>query len=421
MVPTPRATPAEASPAPEVKVEYTPDSRDVVTPAFAIDDPTGTALNSFYGALAQTDEGGAKTRVSHFGDSSIGQDGLPHELRKRFQNRFGDAGAGFVLLHRYSNNYLNRVVKARSQGDWQVCYIAYGCRPDGHYGYGGHVFTARRGVSASFATKNPDQLGGQVSSFEVWYQAWPRGGTLTISVDGEQQAVLDTRSPTLEDRYHRIEVPLGQHRLDLKPGAAFRGYGVVMESSGPGVVWDSMSMIGAFTKRLLFFADAHISGQVTHRDPDLIVLNYGGNDLRRIVNRSVYPERFREEVAAAISRMRLGKPEASCLVVGVIDHGRSGTHQVKPKHVEVLVNIQREVAIAQGCAFFDSYRAMGGAGSIHRWRKQGLASGDLKHLTARGRARMAGYMYDALITGYVAYRRQHPVREVGEAREVERG
>lgn len=419
----PSEEPARPEPIVDIKHVYTPDARDLRTPDFSLEDPSGVALDGFYAALARTElaelaerseQGTSKaiTRVAHFGDSSIGQGGLPHELRRRFQDRFGDAGGGFVLLHKYSNNYLNRVINARSNDSWEVCYIAYGCRPDGRYGYGGHLFTGAKGSFAKFSTTAAGNLGARAGSFELWYQAGPRGGRVEVRVDGESAAILDTRAPTKEDRWYRTEVPVGGHRFEVRakgPGR-FQGYGVVLESDGPGVVWDTMSMTGAFTKRLLFFADTHISKQVAHRDPDLIVLNYGGNDLRRFVNRSVYPDRFREEVRAAIQRMRSGKPKASCLVMGVIDHGRSGTHTVLPKHVALLVDIQRELALEQGCAFFDSYKAMGGRGSIRRWRKRRppLASADLKHLNAQGRDRMADFIYDALITGYVDYRKRVP-------------
>ncbi|MGB1016524.1 MAG: GDSL-type esterase/lipase family protein, partial [Nannocystaceae bacterium] len=383
------------------------------TPAFPIDDPSGVALDGFYAALARSDDSGrsqAITRVAHFGDSSIGQDGLPHELRRRFQDRFGDAGGGFVLLHKSSSNYLNRVVETRSNELWKVCYIAYGCRSDGRYGYGGHLFSGARGAVAKFSTTPPGNLGDKALRFELWYQAWPQGGRVELLVDGESAVTLDTRRATKQDLWHTLDVPLGAHSFEVHtrgPGD-FRGYGAVLESEGPGVVWDSMSMNGAFTKRLLFFADAHIAGQIAHRNPDLIVLNYGGNDLRRFVNRNVYPDRFREEMMAAIERIRSGKPEASCLVMGVIDHGRSGTYPVEPEHVALLVEIQREVALTQGCAFFDSYEAMGGEGSIRRWRKlrPSLASADLKHLNARGRKRMAGYIYEGLLHGYATYRRR---------------
>ena len=44
-------------------------------------------------------------RVVHLGASMIGADDLPAILRAKFQTRFGDGGAGLVLLHRYMANY----------------------------------------------------------------------------------------------------------------------------------------------------------------------------------------------------------------------------------------------------------------------------------------------------------------------------
>ena len=47
---------------------------------------------------------------------------------------------------------------------------------------------------------------------------------------------------------------------------------------------------------------------------------------------------------------------------------------------------------------------MGGAGGFRRWLARGLAADDLKHLSPRGRRIVADWMYEALFTGYVAYR-----------------
>ena len=52
-------------------------------------------------------------------------------------------------------------------------------------------------------------------------------------------------------------------------------FGLVLETDGPGLVWESVSMIGAFTKRLNGFDTDHIAGQVAHRSADLLVLNFG--------------------------------------------------------------------------------------------------------------------------------------------------
>jgi hypothetical protein len=83
---------------------------------------------------------------------------------------------------------------------------------------------------------------------------------------------------------------------------------------------------------------------------------------------------------------------------------------VKPEHVEVIVGAQKNVAARHGCAFFNTYAAMGGAGSIHRWRAASprLAEPDLKHLNARGRDLMGENIYRAIMAGYVEYRRRTP-------------
>jgi lysophospholipase L1-like esterase len=163
-------------------------------------------------------------------------------------------------------------------------------------------------------------------------------------------------------------------------------------------------MIGAFTKRLHGYDGDHIASQIAHRDPDLLVLNYGGNDLRRVVSGSVDRPRYKTEYRQVIRALRAGKPAMACLVVSVIDHGKSGKQIVAPAHIEVMVRAQREVAHEEGCAFFDSVAAMGGPGSLREWlhRSPRLAEPDLKHLNHRGRDFMGEMIYDALVAGYEA-------------------
>jgi lysophospholipase L1-like esterase len=372
----------------------------------AIEDPTGTALAGFRAALARTEakEQGALTRVLHMGDSSIGLDGVPHAIRRRMQDRFGDGGAGFVLLGRRSPNYKNNAVTLSSNEAWQICYIAYLCRGDGHYGLGGHTFRASTGARTTLRTKTSGSYGREVSRFELWYSAQPGGGRVRLRVDRNAPEVIETRAETPEDRWHELQVEKGGHTFTVEAGGAGRVnlYGVVMETEGPGVVWDTVSMIGAFTKRLHGYDAAHIAGQVAHRDPDLLVLSYGGNDLRRFVSGSADAQTYKDEYREVIRKLRAGKPTMSCLVVSVIDHGRSGTHTVQPRHTEAMVQAQREVAFEEGCAFFDAVAAMGGPGSLREWLRSTprLAEPDLKHLNHRGRDRMGEMIYAALVDRY---------------------
>ncbi|HLT35004.1 MAG TPA: hypothetical protein VK034_01935, partial [Enhygromyxa sp.] len=126
-------------PGPPRLPDFSPVPGDDVDPHQPLEDPSGVALDYFYRSLTDVDEGqaGAMTRVLHLGDSTLGLDGIPHAIRKRMQQRFGDGGAGLVLLKRYSPSYKPAAVKHSGGDGWTHCYIAYQCRSDGRYGIGG--------------------------------------------------------------------------------------------------------------------------------------------------------------------------------------------------------------------------------------------------------------------------------------------
>ena len=79
-----------------------------------------------------------------------------------------------------------------------------------------------------------------------------------------------------------------------------------------------------------------------------------------------------------------------------VAHGRPGMPN--------LVAVQRQVAKANGCAFWSTYDAMGGAGSALRWSGlTGIGTGDLVHVTPRGLEILATLLADALLADYDAW------------------
>lgn len=406
--PPPEPPPALAQP-PAADRAPAPPARDAARAAARrvgahLHDPGG-ALAGFYAALARSEAGqdGALTRVLHMGDSSIGLDQLPHMLRSRMQARFGDGGPGFVLLQPHSASYRHQLVHPWVGREWDFCFVVFRCQPDGRYGLGGVTFNSRGGSATRYRTPTTGTLGRRVSRFELWYAAQPRGGRVALHVDDDRPVIVETAAATLEDRWHALVFPPGEHTFQVRAaGGPLRAYGAVLESPGPGVVWDTLSMIGAFTSRLLAQDRDHIAAQVAHRDPDLLVLGYGGNDLRRLAGGGVTAEGFEDEYRRVIRHLRVGKPSMACLVVAINDHGMSGFRRLTAEHVEAIVEAQRGAAAAEGCAFFDTYEAMGGRGSMARWaaHRPPLASGDQKHLSRHGREVIAQQLFDDLMAGY---------------------
>ncbi|MCA9663325.1 MAG: hypothetical protein KC486_33655, partial [Myxococcales bacterium] len=184
-----------------------------------------------------------------------------------------------------------------------------------------------------------------------------------------------------------------------------RLYGVTMERELPGVVWDGMAQIGAFTNRMLEFDAAHLKAQLDHREADLAVFMFGGNDMIRKIKMSTYEGEYRE----VIKHVKGARPEMDCLVMAPLDHGvRDGARIMSKPVVERMVKAQRAAAEAEGCAFFDTWTAMGGDGSAGRWfkRKPRLMGGDLGHATGKGHQVIGELFYRALLAAYIDYRKR---------------
>jgi lysophospholipase L1-like esterase len=62
---------------------------------------------------------------------------------------------------------------------------------------------------------------------------------------------------------------------------------------------------------------------------------------------------------------------------------------------------QRQVALENGCAYFDLQEAMGGEGAATRWahHRPRLISGDMTHPTPEGAARIGEMIVQALTAG----------------------
>ncbi len=366
----------------------------------------GDELDRFFGSLARTDASlaGASTRVVHWGDSAIGIDGIPAAIRKRLQARFGDGGHGFHAMAPPNTSYRHKGVRFRHNDKWSLCFIINKCRRDGHYGLGGTVTRSTGGAQSSFAP-DPKHSSGHVSRFEVWYAAWPRGGKLRLRVDDQEPVVIETTAEQLEDRWHAIEVPDGPHQLSVRAAGGGRVvvYGVTMDREAPGVVWDSLALVGAFTRRMMEFDEGHLRAQLGRREPHLVVLTFGGNDMIRDISM----ERYGEEYRGVIKRVRAARPDMDCLVMSPLDHGvRKGVRIVSLPVVPQMVDAQRRIAREEGCAFFDTFSAMGGEGSAGRWfrKEPRLVSGDLSHATISGQIVVGEMFYRALMQAYAAYR-----------------
>jgi lysophospholipase L1-like esterase len=389
--------------------EIAPEVRATLHPV-PIEDASGHALDAFFERLARTRQGesGAVTRILHYGDSTIASDYVSGTARRRLQARFGDAGHGYILIANPWEWYFHNDVLHGSDGEWKASRLAGPVAPDGMYGLGGVSFTSYGGGVAWFGTALRGDFGRRVSRFDVYYLEQPGGGDIELGVRGGTTVRFSTRGDAKISRVRSLTVSDGEARLAVR--AVGRGpvrlFGVVLERDGPGVVYDALGSHAAMAVFWQWQNRAHWKEQLALRDPSLIVLQYGTNesDLRRLDR-----DEYAQALARLVDEVRDLAPGASLLLVAPLDRAelRSSGQMATKRVILDLVATQRRVAFAHGAAFWNTFEAMGGEGSMTRWWKTRpqLGGEDLTHPTPLG-AEVIGDMWsDAVVSAFETWRR----------------
>lgn len=380
----------------------------VMAPKHLID-PDGE-LDHFYEALLK----GGVTRVLHYGDSPTTADLITADARAMLQREFGDAGTGFVLIARPWAWYNHRGVEMDASSNWKIDVAGATDLKDGLDGLGGASFRGPAGAEARWILKD-----GQHRSVDISYLAQPGGGSFVLEADGKQIGEIHTDEPERSPAFASFALPPGSKKFTLRvESGAVRVFGADFRKPGPGIVYSSLGVNGAnITLLSRAFNAAHWSAQLRHYKPDLVVLAYGTNE-------SGYPEfvnsTWANELKIAVHRVQADVPSASILLMSPMDRGeRNQAGEIETiSTLPQIVNIERRVAAETGTAFFDTFHAMGGEGTMARWynSEPRMVGADFIHPMPAGAKIVGELLYRALRDGYNQYKlRQLKGRATGVA------
>jgi hypothetical protein len=116
---------------------------------------------------------------------------------------------------------------------------------------------------------------------------------------------------------------------------------------------------------------------------------------------------YNATMKVVLEQAKRAVPTASCLVVAAMDRARQVEDgMITVPVIPLIVEEQRKVAHEVGCAFWNTFEAMGGRGSMARWVRRELGQADLTHPTGAGAERLGNWLYAALLEGFERYR--HP-------------
>jgi len=360
------------------------------------------SLDHFYAAL----ERGGVTRVLHYGDSPTTADLITADVRSMMQQEFGNAGTGFVLIARPWAWYNRRGVDM-SASNWQIDIGGNSPLKDGLNGLG---------AVRNWTLKDPMHR-----SVEVYYLAEPDGGDFTLECEGQLLGTVHAKAEQEGPGFAHFDIPEGASHFTLRVASgSVRLYGVDFRRGGAGVVYTSAGINGANVTLLSrALNQRHWAQELQHYNPDLVVINYGTNE-------SGFPNfvdtTWGREMRLAVQRLHAALPGTSILLMSPMDRGtRTETGDIDTlAAIPRLVNTESKVALDMNVAFFNTFEAMGGQGTMARWyaAEPRLVGADYIHPMPAGAKIVGELLFSALREGYVRHRLQETKQKMAASAAV---
>ena len=185
--------------------------------------------------------------------------------------------------------------------------------------------------------------------------------------------------------------------FDLKrndPEAEFVHQGFLLKPKKNGFVCGISGTNGARLDHYLQSPD--FQKHITQINPDLVVLCLGTNDAYA---NDFNTDQTRSFLHVLLSRIKASVPASAILLVGPPDHC-IGRKRVNPR-TEIINKIFSETAEELDFVFWNQQKAMGGKGSIFRWRKNRLATKDMVHFEPGGYKKQANLLGLAIKTQFL--------------------
>ena len=392
--PPPSAPPTVASAAPRPKTVAESDGRDWLPGSLRIGIPPEeeAAFHRLFGKLDR----GEPVHVLHYGDSQIEGDRISGTMRQRWQERWGGYGPGIQppvpLVQSFS-------LRQALSGSWKR-HTRFGRRDstdlDENYGLLASYATADSTSIPSCIDVGPERRSpasfARWDRLDVWHDTVHT--VCEVLVNG---LPVDTLEPgTLPGV---LTLPMS----NMEPGGTpvrlcFSGRPprlFALHPVGQGTQWHSVAMRGSSGTLFRKLARGPFSTQLRRVDPDLIVLQFGGNTVP-YTRDSLAAVRYGGWFQRQIELFQALTPEAAILVIGPSDMAeKMGTQWTPFPQLDAVRTAIRNASLDAGVAHWDLLDAMGGLGSMPAWvaSEPPLAGPDHVHFTPRG-ARQVGEWLD---------------------------
>ena len=257
-------------------------------------------------------------------------------------------------------------------------------------------FTAKTidaNASMSFNFTKPLDPGPK--KITVFLHTSPTDYQLNITASEHQQIVKLESSAEQSLSHVSVTLPeiKDQLNLDFSKRSEEDGeltiYGVSIENVETGLTYHNLGVGGAAYNAIN--SQALFSEQIPLIHPDLIIVDYGTND---IIYKNSIPENHVLTVIKTIEKIRASQPNATILLTSTQDMNFKGRNISAAKDFSKQM---KRIAFEQHCLFYDWYKVSGDENSMKKWHAEQLSQSDNIHLNVKGYQLKGALFSDALL------------------------
>ena len=392
------------------------------------DDPTWFDRFFLHLELARIDSN--VVHIMHYGDSQLEEDRISATIREDLQKEFGGGGPGMLPA---VLNIPSQSTSVWNNGDL-TRFLLFGPEEDraDHNRYGPLAQVSKLEGSAVIGIKkreNKKDDFAHVGGYSNIKVLASKRGSLKVRLAYEATIIenegtdkekrkkkfVDAPAPS-DEKFEKLRVfswklPDTTSSAKIYLGGNAEIYAISID--GPyGVAVDNIAMRGSSGTVFTRMDQQLLAESYKVMNARLIIMEYGGNLVPSLNKNNV--EYTKKLIAKQIQAVQKANPDADIVFIGPADMAKQIDGKIRSyPGLELTIQTLREVALENGVAYWDMFRVMGGAGSMHKWVKQSppLAGADYIHFSRKGAAYMGELFCNALRMhyDYFKFRDKHKI------------
>ncbi|MGL4364185.1 MAG: hypothetical protein ACRCSB_03150 [Bacteroidales bacterium] len=346
-------------------------------------------------------------RIVHYGDSQLEADRMSLYIRQALQKDFGGGGIGSFALNPHIP--INPTVRVSMSNDWQHSTAMIKYKKTAQI-LTGHLLSS---VSVTPATNRPTWIKINRRNLRnypplrfslVRMLIKTQGTPVSVEVNTPTRLLYE-KSIVPKNSLQLVEVKIGANTENLTlsfSGGPFTLCGLSLDYPF-GISLDNVPLRSSSGVDFKKAEPKTLKQSLELSKVKLLIFQFGTNIVPRIVNNYSF---YEEQLYQQLVYFKKLQPDIHILVVGVADMARrvNGALASYP-NIERIRDAQKRAAFRAGCAFWDSYKAMGGRSSMISWAytKPALASKDFCHFSGDGATLMGELLHRALMQEFYWY------------------